>query len=896
MEGEKSRLVRFVVPVFAVLFLISSISIGVGFVIAQGAQGFDEDLNGDGIVDVIDMVMALNRNLLGGDTNNDAKVNIFDLATIGLAFGSEPGDPHWNPDADVANTVDKIDIFDLATVGKNFNIHKAAPPVLDPPVSVVPSAQTVNPGDSFDVDISIDTPVGVYAFDMLFLFDPSIINATSAVEGGFLKSDGATTYPVISIDNTQGEISIASTRFGVTSDVTGAGNLATITFTALDIGTSNLTLADVTLVNAQLQEIAGVTTYDGTVDVEIYCDSHAYTACFGDDLYWFDSCNVMEDPYEYCGPDSCDAWGADFCQSGDVYRSRTCHDRGCSADSCFDDPYIEYELVEECPSGCDSGQCLIQCTTDSDCGTDGFVAGTETCSADDVYQDYRTYTCNSPGTPSSYCSHDDVSTMNEDCGSDSCGDWGDNYCNGDAVYHSRTCNDRGCSAGACFDDPYTEEEIVEGCTWGCEAGQCVEPECFADTQCGIDGPVGGMYCLTDDVYLDFRHHICNNPGTLNSSCTYVDTPNFMYECGEDYCDTTWGANFCQDGDVYHSRQCYDKGCSSGDCFTTPWDDVQLVEDCQYGCAAGACVIPECFQDSDCGRTGPIGDRYCSNDDVLQYYEHNTCENPGTAQASCNYSEGPVLIEECYFDDLGPFGDPYCDNGDVYQNRTHDEGFCVQGECWSTHLIELSVIENCQHGCDSAECLLFMEEDLHAGVNMVSLPLMPPSSSISFNSLDSDCVVVHNGVNSTCTGPGLAYMEPCVNPPCSYTCLGLDDPLYPGHGYFVKVEDQCSIGIAGHELQSSQIGYLGSGTIRRGENIIGAPTQSASFASIKGSCQIPEDPLMFLFDATTCTGLPHYSGISYCGSASWFDYCYCSVDTLLPGFGYNIWSNNQCSFV
>ncbi len=59
---------------------------------------------------------------LPGDVNGDCVVNIFDLAAVGLAYGSQPGDTNWNPNTDVhpigGNGV--INIFDLATVGLNY--------------------------------------------------------------------------------------------------------------------------------------------------------------------------------------------------------------------------------------------------------------------------------------------------------------------------------------------------------------------------------------------------------------------------------------------------------------------------------------------------------------------------------------------------------------------------------------------------------------------------------------------------------------------------------------------------------------------------------------------------------------------------------------------------------
>ena len=56
---------------------------------------------------------------LAGDANGDCVVNIFDLAMVGRAYGTQPGDQYWDERADLNND-GKIGIIDLAAVGLHF--------------------------------------------------------------------------------------------------------------------------------------------------------------------------------------------------------------------------------------------------------------------------------------------------------------------------------------------------------------------------------------------------------------------------------------------------------------------------------------------------------------------------------------------------------------------------------------------------------------------------------------------------------------------------------------------------------------------------------------------------------------------------------------------------------
>ena len=62
------------------------------------------------------------------DINHDLKIDMRDVSVVGRAFGTVPGDPLWNPDADITGIVPlvpdgMIDMKDLSLVAKHFGEH-----------------------------------------------------------------------------------------------------------------------------------------------------------------------------------------------------------------------------------------------------------------------------------------------------------------------------------------------------------------------------------------------------------------------------------------------------------------------------------------------------------------------------------------------------------------------------------------------------------------------------------------------------------------------------------------------------------------------------------------------------------------------------------------------------
>lgn len=54
------------------------------------------------------------------DLNHDGTVNILDIALVASAYGTQEGDPNWNPIADIAEPYGEINILDIAAVAKDY--------------------------------------------------------------------------------------------------------------------------------------------------------------------------------------------------------------------------------------------------------------------------------------------------------------------------------------------------------------------------------------------------------------------------------------------------------------------------------------------------------------------------------------------------------------------------------------------------------------------------------------------------------------------------------------------------------------------------------------------------------------------------------------------------------
>jgi hypothetical protein len=108
----------------------------------------------------------------------------------------------------------------------------------------VSSPATVSLGDTFGVVVNISSVTNLSAYFLDLAFNPGVLSAMAITEGPFLSTGGPTSFSPGIIDNVGGTIRFNADALLETavSGVSGNGTLIFFGFTAINPGTSSLTI------------------------------------------------------------------------------------------------------------------------------------------------------------------------------------------------------------------------------------------------------------------------------------------------------------------------------------------------------------------------------------------------------------------------------------------------------------------------------------------------------------------------------------------------------------------------------------------------------------------------------------------------------------------------------
>jgi hypothetical protein len=172
----------------------------------------------------------------------------------------------------------------------------------------------------------------------------------------------------------------------------------------------------------------------------------------------------------------------------------------------------------------DEARAGIVCSINSDCGTDG-LSKEKFCKDNVVHQMYESFVCKNPGTTAAACITNKEPRAIQTCSSDQlclegeckgqCADKNDNDLDGKIDENDEDCRDN-------KDNPKTYNKNLKEKT-------PVKKACAKSNDCGIS--TTEIVCI-DETQLCSRtiSYVCNNPDTVQSSCTKQALKNSCTTC------------------------------------------------------------------------------------------------------------------------------------------------------------------------------------------------------------------------------------------------------------------------------------------------------------------------------------------------------------------------------
>jgi hypothetical protein len=327
----------------------------------------------------------------------------------------------------------------------------------------------------------------------------------------------------------------------------------------------------------------------------------------------------------------------------------------------------------------------VECSSNSDCGTDGFTGNTS-CSNNNVVQSYISHTCTDAGTSESSCLTETtpqiVETCTNGCENGACISPANITCS-----QNSDCNDNNSSTqDVCINPGQADSRCTHN---------PINITCSQNSDCGTNGFITSPFCSGLSILRTFKDFTCNSAGTVNSSCSFTLTNQTQETC-DDACVSGSCVDIicrldsdCNDNNPSTQDVCHNAGSTNSYCTHNPQNNTI-----------------RCHTDSDCGIDGLIGNPFCILNSVFRLFDDYVCVNPGLVSSSCILNSQNHSIMSCPYacdDSVGSCA--RCDsNSDCNDNNPSTQDTCILPDTILSSC-QNTPIQTCTNDCTlgSREC-------------------------------------------------------------------------------------------------------------------------------------------------------------------------------------------------
>jgi hypothetical protein len=174
-----------------------------------------------------------------------------DLILLALAFGTEPGDSRWNPEANL-DFDGVINVWDVVAFKEQFGKSTQVPGLTKPVLpegagvfSLILPEQEIPAEQEIAAAINLAEATDIMGANITVTFNPEVMEVADVREADFLKHDGKET--AIAWASSEGVLNIGLAQLGRSEGVSGDGTVAEIVFKTKVMGLADLQFGAVEL-------------------------------------------------------------------------------------------------------------------------------------------------------------------------------------------------------------------------------------------------------------------------------------------------------------------------------------------------------------------------------------------------------------------------------------------------------------------------------------------------------------------------------------------------------------------------------------------------------------------------------------------------------------------------